>query len=124
VTKLKSPAGLADLVHPDTGRIHTSYHQTVTATGRLSSSDPNLQNIPIRTDEGLEIRRAFVPHPGWRLLSADYSQIELRILAHCSEDEILSQAFQDEEDIHARTASEVFRSSPSGSAPSCGARPK
>jgi DNA polymerase-1 len=96
-------------VHPDTGRIHTSYHQTVTATGRLSSSDPNLQNIPIRTEEGREIRRAFVPRPGWRMLSADYSQIELRILAHCSEDETLIRSFREDEDIHTRTASEVFQ---------------
>jgi DNA polymerase-1 len=114
LTKLKSTYAdaLIDLVHPETGRIHTSYHQTVTATGRLSSSDPNLQNIPIRTDEGLQIRQAFVPHPGWRLLSADYSQIELRILAHCAEDEALSQAFRDGEDIHTRTASEVFQVEP------------
>jgi DNA polymerase I len=110
LSKLKSTYAdaLIDLVHPRTGRIHTSYNQTITATGRLSSSDPNLQNIPIRTEEGLEIRRAFVAPPGWRLLSADYSQIELRILAHCSEDERLIQAFRDGWDIHTRTASEVF----------------
>jgi DNA polymerase-1 len=114
LAKLKSTYAdaLIDLVHPATGRIHTSYHQTVTATGRLSSSDPNLQNIPIRTEEGLEIRRAFVPRPGWRLISADYSQIELRILAHCSEDEMLMRAFREEEDIHTRTASEVFQVEP------------
>ena len=88
-------------------------NQTVAATGRLSSSDPNLQNIPIRTEEGLEIRRAFVPRDGWVLLSADYSQIELRILAHCSADETLIRAFRDEEDIHTRTASEVFQVEPS-----------
>jgi DNA polymerase-1 len=111
LAKLKSTYAdaLIDLVHPDTGRIHTSYHQTVTATGRLSSSDPNLQNIPIRTEEGRDIRRAFVPRPGWRLLSADYSQIELRILAHCSEDETLIRSFREDEDIHTRTASEVFQ---------------
>jgi DNA polymerase-1 len=111
LAKLKSTYAdaLVDLVHPDTGRIHTSYHQTVTATGRLSSSDPNLQNIPIRTEEGREIRRAFVPRPGWRMLSADYSQIELRILAHCSEDETLIRSFREDEDIHTRTASEVFQ---------------
>jgi DNA polymerase-1 len=111
LAKLKSTYAdaLIDLVHPDTGRIHTSYHQTVTATGRLSSSDPNLQNIPIRTEEGREIRRAFVPRPGWRMLSADYSQIELRILAHCSEDETLIRSFREDEDIHTRTASEVFQ---------------
>jgi DNA polymerase-1 len=79
----------------------------------LSSSDPNLQNIPVRTDEGREIRRAFIPRPGWYLLSADYSQIELRILAHCSEDPILIKAFVDDEDIHTRTASEVFQVAPS-----------
>ncbi len=110
LAKLKSTYAdaLVGLVHPKTGRIHTSYNQTVTATGRLSSSDPNLQNIPIRTEEGLEIRRAFVARPGWRLLSADYSQIELRILAHCSEDERLIRAFREGEDVHTRTASEVF----------------
>jgi len=104
---------LLELVHPETGRIHTSYNQTVTATGRLSSSDPNLQNIPIRTDEGMEIRRAFVPKKGWRLVSADYSQIELRILAHCSDDQILIKAFEEDEDIHTRTATEVFQVFPS-----------
>ncbi|MFC1886028.1 DNA polymerase I [Thermodesulfobacteriota bacterium] len=110
LAKLKSTYtdALLALVHPETGRIHTSYNQTVTATGRLSSSDPNLQNIPVRTDEGRKIRSAFIPRPGWRLVSADYSQIELRILAHCSEDDILIQAFKDGEDIHTRTAGEVF----------------
>ena len=110
LSKLKSTYtdALLDLVNPDTGRIHTSYNQTVTATGRLSSSEPNLQNIPIRTDEGRQIRSAFIPQPGWRFLSADYSQIELRILAHYSEDEILIRAFDEEEDIHTRTAAEVF----------------
>jgi DNA polymerase-1 len=81
----------------------------VTATGRLSSSDPNLQNIPIRTKEGRRIRGAFIPRPGWHLVAADYSQVELRILAHCSADEILIQAFRNDEDIHARTACEVFQ---------------
>ncbi|UCF93932.1 MAG: DNA polymerase I [Desulfobacterales bacterium] len=115
LAKLKSTYAdaLIGLVNPETGRIHTSYNQTVAATGRLSSSDPNLQNIPIRTDEGREIRSAFVPQPGWKLVSADYSQVELRILAHCSEDEILIQAFLDDEDIHTRTAAEVFQVSPS-----------
>ena len=110
LAKLKSTYtdALIDLVNPDTGRIHTSYNQTVAATGRLSSSDPNLQNIPIRTEEGIEIRRAFVPEQGWLMLSADYSQIELRILAHYADDPTLINAFQDEEDIHTRTASEVF----------------
>ncbi len=114
LAKLKSTYAdaLIDLVDPDTGRIHTSYNQTVAATGRLSSSDPNLQNIPIRTEEGRKIRQAFIPRKGWKLLSADYSQVELRILAHCSADEILIKAFQKNEDIHNRTASEVFQVEP------------
>lgn len=114
LAKLKSTYAdaLIELVHPDTGRIHTSYNQTVAATGRLSSSDPNLQNIPIRTEEGRKIRQAFIPHKDWYLVSADYSQVELRILAHCSSDEILIKAFQDDEDIHARTACEVFQVEP------------
>ncbi len=114
VSKLKSTYtdALLKLVNQDTGRIHTSYNQTVTATGRLSSSDPNLQNIPIRDKEGKEIRSAFVPQEGWFMLSADYSQIELRILAHCSQDEILIESFLKNEDIHTRTASEVFQVSP------------
>ena len=111
LSKLKSTYAdaLVDLVNPETGRIHTSFNQTVTATGRLSSSDPNLQNIPIRSDEGMEIRRAFVPRKGWKLVSADYSQVELRILAHYSDDRILIKSFLEDEDIHARTASEVFQ---------------
>jgi len=115
LSKLKSTYAdaLMELIHPETGRIHTSFNQTVAATGRLSSSDPNLQNIPIRTEEGKEIRKAFIPRPGWQMLSADYSQIELRILAHYSEDKILSKAFEEEEDIHTRTASEVFQVFPS-----------
>ena len=114
LAKLKSTYSdaLMELIHPDTGRIHTSYNQTVAATGRLSSSDPNLQNIPIRTQEGREIRRAFVPEPGWKLMSADYSQVELRILAHYSDDETLIEAFTNDEDIHTRTAAEVFQASP------------
>jgi len=115
IAKLKSTYtdALLDLVHPETGRIHTSYNQTVTATGRLSSSDPNLQNIPIRTDEGMEIRKAFVPRKEWILVSADYSQIELRILAHYADDDILIKAFNHNEDIHTRTATEVFQVFPS-----------
>ena len=115
LAKLKSTYAdaLIDLINPETGRIHTSYNQTVTATGRLSSSDPNLQNIPVRTEEGREIRRAFVPKKGWHMVSADYSQIELRILAHYSEDQILIKAFMDDEDIHTRTATEVFQVFPS-----------
>jgi DNA polymerase-1 len=103
---------LPSLIHPETGRIHTSYNQTVAATGRLSSSDPNLQNIPVRSPEGREIRRAFIPARGRRLLSADYSQIELCILAHLSRDPTLVAAFSGQEDIHRRTASEVFGVSP------------
>jgi DNA polymerase-1 len=99
---------LAGLIHPETGRIHTSYNQTVTATGRLSSSEPNLQNIPVRTPEGRLIRRAFVPDPGWAFVSADYSQIELRVLAHLAGDPTLREAFRRDEDIHARTAAELF----------------
>jgi DNA polymerase-1 len=96
------------LVHPDTGRVHTQFNQAVAATGRLSSSDPNLQNIPIRTALGREIRQAFIADPGWRLVSADYSQIELRVLAHLSGDETLTAAFVRGDDIHDRTARQVF----------------
>jgi len=109
--KLKSTYAdaLQELVHTDTGRIHTSFNQTIAATGRLSSSNPNLQNIPIRKEEGKRIRQAFIPKEGHILISADYSQIELRILAHCAEDEILMEAFKNGEDIHNRTAREVFQ---------------
>lgn len=99
---------LPKLIHPETGRIHTSFNQTVTATGRLSSSNPNLQNIPVRSEEGRRIRRAFTASPGGLLLSADYSQIELRILAHYSQDEHLLQAFRENDDVHRRTAAEIF----------------
>lgn len=99
---------LPKLVHPNTGRVHTSFNQAVAATGRLSSSDPNLQNIPIRSEDGRRIRRAFIPEEGWVLLAGDYSQIELRMLAHMSGDAVLIDAFQKGEDIHQRTASEVF----------------
>ena len=113
LAKLKSTYvdALMDMVHPTTHRIHTSYNQTVTATGRLSSSDPNLQNIPIRTEEGREIRKAFIPRRGWKLVAADYSQVELRILAHYAQDPILIEAFARDEDIHTRTACEVFETS-------------
>jgi len=110
LAKLKSTYidALPTMVDPQTGRIHTSYNQTVAATGRLSSSDPNLQNIPIRTELGREIRKAFAAEQGSLLLSADYSQIELRILAHFAGDEVMQEAFQRGEDIHARTAAEIF----------------
>jgi len=110
ISKLKSTYvdALPKLVHPETGRLHTSFSQTTAATGRLSSSDPNLQNIPIRTELGREIRAAFVAEKGKFLLSADYSQIELRVMAHFSGDPVLVEAFRNGEDIHARTAQEVF----------------
>lgn len=110
VAKLKSTYvdPLPELVAPGTGRLHTRLHQAVAATGRLSSSDPNLQNIPVRSDLGRQVRKAFVAAPGKRLLSADYSQIELRILAHLSGDPVLIEAFRSGEDIHTRTAEEVF----------------
>jgi len=110
IAKLKGTYvdALPDMVFPETGRVHASFNQVVTATGRLSSSDPNLQNIPVRTQAGREIRSAFVPGPeGWLLLAADYSQIELRVLAHYSGDPRLREAFDRDEDIHARVASEV-----------------
>ena len=110
IAKLKSTYvdALPKLIHPETGRLHTSFSQTGTATGRLSSSDPNLQNIPIRTELGREIRAAFVAEKGKVFLSADYSQIELRVMAHFSKDPVLVEAFRNGEDIHARTAQEVF----------------
>lgn len=110
VAKLKSTYAdaLGDLISPTTKRVHTTFNQTVTATGRLSSTHPNLQNIPVRTEEGRRIREAFVVPEGCYLLSADYSQIELRLLAHLSQDEVLLQAFRSGRDIHTQTAAEVF----------------
>ena len=99
---------LPEMVNPDTGRVHTSYHQAGAATGRLSSTDPNLQNIPIRTDDGRRIRKAFVAPPGRKLVACDYSQIELRIMAHLSQDPGLVRAFESGADIHKATAAEVF----------------
>jgi DNA polymerase-1 len=114
LSKLKSTYidALPKLIHPGSGRLHTSFNQTVTATGRLSSSEPNLQNIPVRTEEGRRIRQAFIPEAGWTMISADYSQIELRILAHYSADATLVQAFQEGQDIHSRTAAELFNCAP------------
>ena len=114
LTKLKSNYAdvLPRLIHPGSGRLHTRFSQTGAVTGRLSSSNPNLQNIPIRTELGREIRAAFIAAPGSLLLSADYSQIELRILAHLSEDPVLVEAFRRGEDIHSRTAQEVFDIAP------------
>ncbi|GGL58523.1 DNA polymerase I [Pseudomonas brenneri] len=111
MSKLKSTYTdrLPEQINPRTGRIHTSYHQAVAATGRLSSSDPNLQNIPVRTAEGRRIRQAFVAPKGYKLLAADYSQIELRIMAHLSKDEGLLNAFRDNLDVHTATAAEVFK---------------
>lgn len=110
LNKLKSTYTdkLPEMVNPKTGRVHTSYHQAVAATGRLSSSDPNLQNIPIRTEEGRRVRQAFIAPDGYRIMAADYSQIELRIMAHLSQDDGLLRAFKENQDVHKATASEVF----------------
>ncbi len=110
LSKLKSTYvdALPELVNPETGRVHTSYNQTGTVTGRLSSANPNLQNIPIRTEEGRRVRRAFIAEDGWQLVGADYSQVELRVMAHISEDPGLIEAFSRGEDIHATTAAAVY----------------
>jgi DNA polymerase-1 len=110
LSKLKSTYvdALPRMIHPETGRLHTSYNQTGTVTGRLSSSDPNLQNIPIRSELGRHVRRAFVAKEGWKLIAADYSQVELRVMAHVSGDEGLLGAFARGEDIHASTAAAIL----------------
>ncbi len=114
LTKLKGTYidALPLLIRPETQRVHTTFNQAGAATGRLSSSNPNLQNIPIRTEEGREIRAAFIPQEGWELVVADYSQIELRLLAHMSGDPVLMESFSNDEDIHTRTAAEVFNVNP------------
>jgi DNA polymerase-1 len=112
LSKLKSTYldALPELVHPEDGRIHASFNQGVAATGRLSSSEPNLQNIPVRTDEGRQIRQAFVAgFAGWQLLTADYSQIELRVLAHFSDDPALLRAFAQDQDVHRAVAARIFQ---------------
>ena len=111
LSKLKSTYidAIPGLINKKTGRVHASFNQTVTATGRISSSNPNLQNIPVHTDLGREIRKAFVPeNRAWFIMSADYRQIELRIMAHLSKDETLKNAFINKEDIHSRTAADIF----------------
>jgi DNA polymerase-1 len=110
IAKLKGTYvdALPGLINANTGRIHASFNQTVAATGRLSSSDPNLQNIPVRTEQGRQIRQAFLPAEGWLLLTADYSQIELRLLADFCGDEVLRRAFAEERDIHALVAAQIF----------------
>lgn len=110
LTKLKSTYvdALPALINPDTGRVHTEFNQSVAATGRLASSNPNLQNIPIRTERGREIRKAFIAEDGFKLMSADYSQVELRVIAHIAKDEAMIEAFLNDEDIHSRTAKEIF----------------
>jgi DNA polymerase-1 len=113
LAKLRSTytESLVALINPHTGRVHTSYHQTITSTGRLSSTEPNLQNIPIKTEEGRKIREAFIPAQGYALVAADYSQIELRIMAHLSKDKSLNNAFKKGLDVHSATAAEVFGTS-------------
>jgi DNA polymerase-1 len=110
IAKLKGTyvEALSDLINPATGRVHASFNQTVAATGRLSSSDPNLQNVPVRTEQGRQIRQAFLPAEGWQLLTADYSQIELRLLAHFCADGELLRAFEEDRDVHTLVAGQIF----------------
>src|SRR5262249_38773320 len=110
IAKLKSTYvdALPEMVNPKTGRIHASFNQTVASTGRLSNSEPNLQNIPVRREMGQQTRQAFLPEAGWKLLTADYSQIELRLLAHFTGDEPLRRAFAEDRDIHAAVAAQIF----------------
>src|SRR5262249_34662990 len=110
IAKLKGTYvdALPELVNPKTGRIHASFNQTVASTGRLSSSDPNLQNVPVRRENGQQIRQAFIPEEGWQLLTADYSQIELRLLAHFTGDAVMCQAFAEDRDIHAAVAGQIY----------------
>ncbi len=126
LTKLKSTYTdkLPRMVNPATGRVHTNYAQAVAVTGRLASNDPNLQNIPVRTAEGRRIREAFIAPPGYVIVSADYSQIELRIMAHISRDENLLRAFAAGEDVHRATAAEIFTASCSKSRPTSAATPR
>jgi DNA polymerase-1 len=126
IAKLESTylATLPELVNPATGRIHTTYHQAVAATGRLASSDPNLQNIPVRSELGRDIRRGFIPRPGWTLMTADYSQIELRLLAHLSGDRAFVEAFEAGGDIHRQTAAIIFGVSPEDVTPEMRAQAK
>jgi DNA polymerase-1 len=112
------------MVNAGTGRVHTSYAQAVAVTGRLASSDPNLQNIPVRTAEGRRIRAAFIAPPGSSIVSADYSQIELRIMAHLSEDARLLEAFAQGEDVHRATAAEIFGVAAGEVGPISGASPR
>src|SRR5205823_4495636 len=114
VSKLKGTYvdALPALVNPRTGRVHTSFNQTVASTGRLSSSDPNLQNVPVRREQGQQIRQAFIPEEGWTLITADYSQIELRLLAHFCGDEALRQAFAEDRDVHTLVAATIFAVDP------------
>src|SRR5207249_3819480 len=99
---------LSEMVNPKTGRVHASFNQTITSTGRLSCADPNLQNIPVRREMGAQIRQAFLPEQGWKLLTADYSQIELRLLAHFCGDDEMRKAFAEDRDVHSAVAAQIY----------------